>query len=247
MFPIETNADKPRPRDSVASSNASPSAPLWEEKPMFPGGAAREANVALSRTAADEMPRQLGPQESGSVRANRCEQGPLAFLAFRADLREPRGDHTDSPNPRIEDGLDRLEDCQRRTDDGEIYGVGDVSDGAVSPNACDRLAVPIHGVCGTHVLALEDVAEELASDRAPARRGAEHRDGLRLEERTERRDDRSVITFLDERCVTDGGSDRERHLDLPPPPSSRHFEAHSFEDLDHAALSAISPMNRSMP
>ena len=171
------------------------------------------------------------------MRANRCEQRPLAFLAFRADLREPRGDHADRPNPRIEDGLDRLEDCGRRkTDDGEIYGVGDVSDGAVSPNACDRLAVAIHGVCGTHVLALEDVAEELASDRAPARRGAEHRDGLRLEERTERRDDRSVITFLDERCITDGGSDRERHLDLAAAESSRHFEAHAFEDLDHRGV-----------
>ena len=61
MFPIETNAERPSPRDSAASSSASPSAPLWEEKPMLPGGAEREANVALSLTAAEEMPRQLGP------------------------------------------------------------------------------------------------------------------------------------------------------------------------------------------
>ena len=57
----ETNADKPRPRDSAASSMASPSAPLWDEKPMFPDGAWRDAKVAFSRVAADATPRQFGP------------------------------------------------------------------------------------------------------------------------------------------------------------------------------------------
>ena len=61
LLPIETNADNPRPRDSAASSIASPSAPLWEEKPMLPTGAWREANVAFSRVAAEATPRQFGP------------------------------------------------------------------------------------------------------------------------------------------------------------------------------------------
>ena len=180
---------------------------------MFPGGAAREANVATSRTAADEMPRQLGPRSRAPC-ANRCEQGPLAFLAFRADLREPAEILT--ANPRIEDGLDRLStgptNAGRQTT-ARSMGSG-MSPMVLYPRTPATDSPFQFTGYGTPATALEDVAEELASDRAPARRGAEHRDGLRLEERTERRDDRSVITFLDERCVTDGGSDRERHLDL---------------------------------
>ena len=88
MFPIETNAESPRPRDSHASSNASPSAPLSEEKPMLPGGAEREANVASSRTAAEEMPRQSGPRSRPRARGS-ARARPLALLAFGADLRNP--------------------------------------------------------------------------------------------------------------------------------------------------------------
>ena len=61
LLPIEMNADSPSPLASARSSTASPSAPLCDEKPIFPAGNARGANVALSRTAADAMPRQLGP------------------------------------------------------------------------------------------------------------------------------------------------------------------------------------------
>ena len=38
LFPTETKAEKLSPRDSAFSSSASPSAPLCEEKPIFPGG-----------------------------------------------------------------------------------------------------------------------------------------------------------------------------------------------------------------
>ena len=204
---------------------------------MFPGGAAREAKVALSRTAADEMPRQFGPRSRAP-----CARIDASNDCWRSSPSEPTSAKPaeitqTARTPVSRTRIHRLEDRGRReTDDRELDGIGDVRDGAVSPDACDRLAVAIHGVCGTHVLALEDVAEELASDRAPARRGAEHRDGLRLEERTERRDDRGVITFLDERCIPDGGGDRERHLDLTAGKSSRHFEAHAFEDFDHRSV-----------
>jgi hypothetical protein len=61
LLPIDANADRPIPRDTLASSSARPSAPLWDEKPMFPETGARGAKVAFSRTAADEIPRQFGP------------------------------------------------------------------------------------------------------------------------------------------------------------------------------------------
>ena len=46
---------------TAASRSASPSAPLCDEKPMFPGGAERDANVALRLGPATAMPRQFGP------------------------------------------------------------------------------------------------------------------------------------------------------------------------------------------
>ena len=83
---------------------------------MFPGGAAREANVALSRTAADEMPRQFGPRSRAPCARIDASNDTLAFLAFGADLREAGRDDADRPNARVEDGLHRLEDCGRRED-----------------------------------------------------------------------------------------------------------------------------------
>ena len=46
---------------TAASSRASPSAPLCDEKPMLPGGVERDAKVALRLGPATEIPRQFGP------------------------------------------------------------------------------------------------------------------------------------------------------------------------------------------
>ena len=61
LLPIDTNADRPRPRDSAASRRARPRAPLCDENPMLPAGAERAAKVALRLGPATAMPRQLGP------------------------------------------------------------------------------------------------------------------------------------------------------------------------------------------
>ncbi len=61
LLPIDTNADRPRPRCSDCSSSARPSAPLCDEKATRPAGNARRANVALRRFPVDAMPRQFGP------------------------------------------------------------------------------------------------------------------------------------------------------------------------------------------
>ena len=51
LFPIETNDERPRPRADACSSSASPSAPLCDEKPMFPAGrcAARTSRSGRAR------------------------------------------------------------------------------------------------------------------------------------------------------------------------------------------------------
>ncbi len=79
LLPIETNAERPRPRDSDASSNARPSAPDWEEKPMFPAGAVRAANVALRLGPDTATPRQLGP-----MRRAPCERTNESSRSWRA-------------------------------------------------------------------------------------------------------------------------------------------------------------------
>ena len=52
--------------------------------------------MALSRTAADEIPRQFGPEKTCPVRADQPEQVALPLFALGADLRESGRDHADS-------------------------------------------------------------------------------------------------------------------------------------------------------
>ena len=61
---------------------------------------------------------------------------------------------------------------------------------------------------------VEDVAEELAADRAAPLRGADDGDARRLEERPQRGDDGLVVARVDVLAVASGRGDRELHLDL---------------------------------
>ena len=74
LFPIETNADRPRPRASAASSSATPSAPLCDEKPMFPArrrarGEGRVQARPGGRDAEAVRARSGAPRASARARA----------------------------------------------------------------------------------------------------------------------------------------------------------------------------------
>jgi hypothetical protein len=61
LLPIETNAEKPRPRSDAFSSIARPSAPLWDDSAIRPGGGAPGAKVAFKPIPGTAIPRPFGP------------------------------------------------------------------------------------------------------------------------------------------------------------------------------------------
>ncbi len=143
------------------------------------------------------MPRQFGPSNRAPCDADESEEIALSRLTFRADLREAGGDHADRSHAYVERCPHRLRDCARGdADDHEVDLVGDVADGAVPADARNGLRLAVDGVRGARVLAGKDVAEELSADRPSAGGRAQHGDAARFEERTEGRDDGTVIAFL---------------------------------------------------
>ena len=88
-------ARAPPPR----SSTARPSAPLCDEKPIFPVGNARGANVALRRDGGGGDAEAVRPDEARAVLAHEREQLLLALDAFGADLGEAGGDDDERATP----------------------------------------------------------------------------------------------------------------------------------------------------
>ena len=177
LFPIETKADSPSPRASAASRNATPSAPLWDENPMLPLDAGRAANVAFRHGPATAIPRQLGPirrapraRTSSSRRS--CRSAPSRPTSanpaeMTTSARTPASSASSAASSTAPAGSET---------DGDVDRLRDLRDRAVRPNAGDWLPVPVHGVRGAREVPGEDVAEQLAADRAAPPRGADHRD-----------------------------------------------------------------------
>ena len=91
LFPIETKAERPSPRDSAASSRARPSAPLCDEKPMCPRGAERGANVALRLRAGDGDARgSSGPISRAPCARTSASSALLPLRAPRCRSRRSR-------------------------------------------------------------------------------------------------------------------------------------------------------------
>ena len=88
MLPIETKDEKPRPLPCACARSAKPSAPLWDEKPIEPGGNACGAKVAFSEADALATPRQFGPIEACSVAPDEREQAILQDGAVAPHLGE---------------------------------------------------------------------------------------------------------------------------------------------------------------
>ena len=237
LLPIDTNAERPSPRDSAASSSARPSAPLCEEKPMLPAGAERAAKVAFRLGPATAMPRQFGPIsrapcERTSASSCSCRSTPsLPISAKPAEMttsaRTPLRSACSAASSTAAPGS---EITARST------GVGDLLDRPVAAHAGDRLAVAVDRVGGAGEVAGEDVAEELAADRAAPPRGADDGDAPRLEERPQRGDDRHVVARVDVLAVALGRRDRELHLELAALELARQLEAGRLEDAEHGAV-----------
>ena len=147
LFPIETNAVTPSPADSDASSNASPSAPLCDEKRDLPGGerARRERRVEVDGRGGDAE--AVRPDEAGAVLADEGEELLLPLDALAADLRESGGDDDERAHAGVERLLGRLEHLVAgQADDREVDAARDLADGGVALHAGDRVALAVDGI-----------------------------------------------------------------------------------------------------
>ena len=237
LFPIETNAERPSPRVTAASRSASPSAPLCDEKPIEPGSAERDANVASRPRPGTAIPRQFGPIKPCAVRPDELEEPLLALDALDARLGEPGGDHDERPDARAERLVGGGQHGVRGdADHGEVDGIGDLRDRPVSAHPRDGHALAVDGVGGSEEVRLDDVPEELAADRAATARCADDRDAVRLEERPERCGHGDVVPLRDTFLEQLRAGDREDHLDLSALELARQLEAEGREHAEHLAV-----------
>ena len=169
----------------------------------------------VQSAAGDGDAEAVGADEPGAVRAYECEQTVLALATLLAGLGEAGRDDakcTHAVPERIRRCVEHM--LGRQTDDGEVDRVLDLSDRRVGAYAGDRLAFEVDGERGADEICFEDVAEELASDRATPARRADHGNRARGEEGAQRGDDGGVVAFLDSRRQCAGRGDGERELDL---------------------------------
>ena len=140
----------------------------------------READVARRRRArregrieagpATEMPRQFGP-----IRRAPCARTSASSRSWRSMpslpvSAKPAEMTTSARTPRASAcSAASTTPARRDADDRDVDRVRDLVDRAVAPDARDRRAVAVHGVGGSLEVALDDVPEELAADRSPAR------------------------------------------------------------------------------
>ena len=89
---------------------------------------------------------------------------------------------------------------------------------------------------GAGEIAGDDVAEQLAADRAAPRRGADHRDTGGREEARERRGHPDVVAAVDAVEVARGRIDRERHLGHAAVVLALDLEARALEHAQHGAV-----------
>ena len=87
--------ERPSPRAAAGSRSARPSAPLCDEKPMFPAGKVCGAKVAFSPGPADEDAEAVRADQPRAVGAHPREQLVLPALALDPRLGEAGRDHAE--------------------------------------------------------------------------------------------------------------------------------------------------------
>src|SRR5262249_27295706 len=153
--------------------------------------------------------------QARAVCPNECEQPVLAVAALRPHLGEAGGDDTQGAYAGAQHVLGGVEHLRTGdADHREVDDLGQLVDrGGWRPRG-DWIGAAVERVSGSLEIGLEDVAEELATDRAAPTRRAEHGNGSRLEERLQRRDHANVVTALDAQGERPGRGDGEAELYL---------------------------------
>ncbi len=128
--------------------------------------------------------------------------------------------------------------CENRptghTDHGQIDGDRQLHHRRVACNAPDRLAGTVDRIDRAGEVRREHVPEELPADRPATRRGPDHGDGDRREERLQRRGDGHVVSLVGDRLRP--GRDAEHDLDHTVLQRAAALEAGVVEDAEHRAV-----------
>ncbi len=166
--------------------------------------------------------------------AHERKKALLPLRAFAARFREARRNDDERADPGPERFFSRVEhQLPRQADDREVHRLSDLPHRAVTVDAGDGVSVPVHRVDGAGEVADEDVAEELAADRAAALRRTDHGDGARPEERLERGAHRDVVAFGDVLAIRVRGRDREADFELAAFAGAGYREAGVAEHAEH--------------
>ena len=216
---------------------------------MRPGRQLRAARTSRSgRSAATAMPRQFGPTSRAPCARTSASSCSWRSAPSAPDLGEAGGDDAERahavprapPPPRRARARPGTQMTARST------GSGHLADRPVAAHAGDRLAAAVDRVGGAGEVRREDVAEQLAADRAAPRRRADDRDRRRREERPQRRGDGDVVALVDARAEALGRRDREAHLDLAAfERRATTSKPASRKTREHRACSRAAPRRRS--
>ena len=178
----------------------------------MPGGSARGANVAFRPSARNGDTEAVRADEPSAVRTNECEQPLLSVASLRTGLGEPGGDHAERRGLRDASAAPAASSdlLARKADDGKVDRVVDLLDRCVRAHAGDRLRLPVDRICGADEVRRQDVAEELAADRAaPRATRPRRRPTTGWKNGPQRVDDRDVVALVDAACVVARRRDRE--------------------------------------
>ena len=176
-------------------------------------------------------------EETGAVLTDEREQALLPLRALVTRFGEARRDDDERADAGGERILCRREHLlARHADDGEVDRLLDLRHRPLAVDPRDGVALPVHGVHGAGEVAGEDVAEQLAPDRAATLRRAHHRDGARPEERLERGPHGHVVAFGHVVAIGIGGRDCEPDLELAAFAGAGDREAGVAEHVEHRVV-----------
>ena len=188
--------------------------------------------------------------EARAVSADEGEQLVLSLDAFGPRLGEACRDDAEGARAgaqRFLRGVDHA--LARQADDAQVDRIGDLLDRAVGADPGDGLAGAVDRVGGAGEPSCEDVAEQLAADRAAARRGTDHGNRRRLEERSQRGGHGDVVTLVDARLVAGSVASIENLTSTTPPSRVRVARKPMFSKTESITWfsGSTSAMNASMP
>ena len=237
LFPIETNAERPSPRESGRLEQRQAQRPALGGEADVPRGAGGREGRVQAAAPATAMPRQFGPirrppWERTSASSRSCALGALARRSRRS---RPRSRRARARRLRARPRPRRAR-ARRHADDGQVDGLRDLRDGARTPRRRRRRPVAVDGVGG----AANSAARMLRKSSPPIepRRG-DAPSTATLAGAKNGRSDATTATWS--RSSTRaryalGRRDREPDLDRPALEPACQLEARGLEDPEHRAV-----------